>query len=249
QDSQRLDVMRKKAVQHVEDHFTWKIVGEQIADLYEQLIPKRIEQRELQHLKSYFQQASQAFLQAAESLPAHIVKVSNEICRVLTAGGKILVCGNGGSAAESQHFVAELVGRFEIPERPAYPVLSLNTDTSVLTAWANDFGYDTVFQRQVQALGQSGDMLICLSTSGNSSNIVQALKQANKQEMITINLLGKDGGEAARYADHNLIVPSSDTGRIQEIHLHLVHQLCWLVENQMEGKRSESIKGIKKLTA
>jgi D-inositol-3-phosphate glycosyltransferase len=247
QDSQRLDVMRKKAVQHVEDHFTWKIVGEQIADLYEQLIPKRIEQRELQHLKSYFQQASQAFLQAAESLPAHIVKVSNEICRVLTAGGKILVCGNGGSAAESQHFVAELVGRFEIPERPAYPVLSLNTDTSVLTAWANDFGYDTVFQRQVQALGQPGDMLICLSTSGNSANIVQALKQANDQGMVTVNLLGKDGGQAAQFADYNIIVPSAHTARIQEIHLHLIHQLCWLVENKMEQSRTQQ--DVKKLIA
>lgn len=246
---ERLALMGETALQHVAQNFTWKIVSTRIANVYEKIIAERHTNEQVQHLKDYFKQASQTFIKSAEALPKLVVEVANDICNVLSRGNKVLVCGNGGSAAESQHFVAELVGRFEIARRPGYPVISLNTDTAVLTAWANDFGYDSVFQRQVQALGQSGDMLICLSTSGNSSNIVQALKQANKQEMITVNLLGKDGGEAARYADHNLIVPSSDTGRIQEIHLHLVHQLCWLVENQMEEKKPESIKGIKKLIA
>lgn len=245
----RLALMGERSLQHVAQNFTWKIVSTRIADLYEKIIAERHTNKQIQHLKDYFKQASQTFIKSAEALPALVVEVANEICNVLSRGKKVLVCGNGGSAAESQHFVAELVGRFEIAKRPGYPVISLNTDTAVLTAWANDFGYDTVYQRQVQALGQSGDMLICLSTSGNSSNIVQALKQANKQEMITVNLLGKDGGEAAYYAHHNLIVPSSDTGRIQEIHLHLIHQLCWLVENQMEDKQSKSITGIKKLIA
>lgn len=249
-DSDNLEKMGKAAIQHVAQYFTWKIVSERIAELYEEVITKYQTQQQLQHLKNYFQQASQVFLKSSEVLPRLAINVASEICSVLTRGNKVLVCGNGGSAAESQHFVAELVGRFEIPERPAYPVLSLNTDSAVLTAWANDFGYDTVFQRQVQALGQRGDMLICLSTSGNSPNIVQALKQANDQDMITVNLLGKDGGEAVQYGDHNLIVPSSNTGRIQEIHLHLIHQLCWLVENQMEANRANSVSAnIKKLTA
>src|SRR5690606_37451624 len=146
-----------------------------------------------------------------------------KMVEVLQNGNKIMICGNGGSAAESQHFAAELVGRFEIPNRPGYPVISLNTDSSVITAWANDFGYDTIFSRQVQALGQSGDMLICLSTSGKSPNIINALKEASNKDIICANLLGKDGGEATQFGDHNLIVPSDNTARIHEVQLHVIH--------------------------
>ncbi len=157
--------------------------------------------------------------------------------KTLKNGGKILVCGNGGSAAESQHFAAELTGRFEIPFRKGLPVISLTADSAILTAWSNDFGFDEVFARQVQAFGQPGDVLLCLSTSGASMNIINAIKTAEEQQMHCINMLGKDGGEVAQLGHLNLIVPSFSTPRIQEVHLHLVHLLCGLIENHLFGEQ------------
>lgn len=233
-DTAKREKMGQCALDHVRKTFTWQTVSKQIHELYEQLFPLHRQKKTLQQLRNSFQEASQTFIKSADTLPKQIIKVAQEMCKTLLAGHKIMICGNGGSAAESQHFVAELVGRFEIPKRPGYPVLSLNTDNAVLTAWANDFGYEYIFQRQVQALGQTGDMLICLSTSGNSANILKALQQANKQNITAVNILGKSGGKAAQFADYNIIVPSQDTARIQEVHLHIIHQLCWLVEARME---------------
>ncbi len=232
-DKQKLKSMSRKAIKHVQSNFTWQKVSEQIHRLYVQVLQSNRNKKNLQELAQYFRQASDTFMKSANILPKHIINVGDQMCQVLQSGGKIMICGNGGSAAESQHFVAELVGRFEIAERPGYPVISLNSDTAVLTAWANDFGYDYVFQRQVQSIGQPGDMLICLSTSGNSPNILHALQQANEQGITTVNILGKKGGKALQYADMNIVVPSLDTARIQEVHLHIIHQLCGLVENQM----------------
>lgn len=220
------------ALRHVRS-FTWKAISESIAQLYEHCMPQGREKDIVMQIKQRFLSSSDTFARASEVLAIDIARLSRKMVETLRSGKKIMICGNGGSAAESQHFAAELVGRFEIPERPGYPVLSLNTDSSVLTAWANDFGYDSIFSRQVQALGQKGDMLICLSTSGNSANIVSALQQAGKMGITCVNLLGKDGGEASQYGDHNLIVPSDDTARIQEVQLHIIHQLCALVEQQI----------------
>lgn len=220
------------ALRHVKS-FTWKTVSESIARLYEQCMPNTTEKEAIHQIKQNFLGSSRTFEKAAEVMAGGIARLSAKMVSVLQSNRKIMICGNGGSAAESQHFAAELVGRFEIPQRPGYPVISLNTDVSVMTAWANDFGYDTVFSRQVQALGQPGDMLICLSTSGNSANIINALKEASKLGIVCVNLLGKDGGEAAQYGEHNLIVPSDNTARIQEVQLHIIHQLCALVEQQM----------------
>ncbi|MDR0262453.1 MAG: glycosyltransferase [Sphingobacterium sp.] len=238
------------ALRHVKS-FTWKTVTESIARLYEQCLPKTSEKEAIYQIKQSFIGSSQTFERAAEVMAGGIARLSSKMVSVLRGKRKIMICGNGGSAAESQHFAAELVGRFAIQQRPGYPVISLNTDVSVMTAWANDFGYDTVFSRQVQALGQSGDMLICLSTSGNSANIINALKEANQSGIICANLLGQDGGEAAQYGEHNLIVPSDNTARIQEVQLHIIHQLCALVEQQMvaQTEGNERILVQKKLIA
>lgn len=220
------------ALKHVRS-FTWNKISESIAQLYEQCIPMRREKEAIEQIKDTFMGSSRTFELAAEVLAGGIARLAYKMVDVLRQGKKIMICGNGGSAAESQHFAAELIGRFEIPHRPGYPVISLNTDSSVLTAWANDFGYDSIFSRQVQALGQPGDMLICLSTSGKSENIINALKEANKMDITCVNLLGKDGGQATAYGEYNLIVPSENTARIQEVQLHIIHQLCALVEQQM----------------
>lgn len=143
----------------------------------------------------------------------------------LQSGGKIMICGDGGSAADSQHFSAELVGRF-IAERKGLPCLALTTDTSILTAWANDYDFDSVFARQVQALGKSGDVLVGLSTSGNSRNVVEAVKTASGIGIRTIGLLGRDGGKLAGLVDIAVVVPHEETARVQEIHQLIYHSWC-----------------------
>ncbi len=150
----------------------------------------------------------------------------------LRAGRKVLVCGNGGSAADAQHVAAELVGRFA-GDRPAWPALALTTDTSVLTAVANDYGFDRVFARQVEAHGQAGDVLVAISTSGASPNVLRAVETARARGLVTIGLTGWDGGELGRMADVHLHVPSPSTPRIQEAHATLLHVLCELVERDL----------------
>jgi len=144
-------------------------------------------------------------------------------------GGKLLVCGNGGSAADSQHIVAELVGRF-LAERPGYAAIALTVNTSTLTAVGNDYGFDEIFARQVQALGGAHDVLLVLSTSGNSPNCVRAVEQARGQGLRTYGFLGRDGGRLRALVDGAVIAPSDHTPRIQEIHIFLGHLLCALLE-------------------
>ena len=144
------------------------------------------------------------------------------ITSALTIGQKILICGNGGSASDAQHFAAEFVGRFT-RERSAWPALALTTDTSLLTAVSNDYGFETVFSRQVEALGQTDDVLIGISTSGNSENVIKALHQAKTMGMQTIVLTGGDGGRLAKTADIVVKVPSDVTARIQEAHIFILH--------------------------
>jgi D-inositol-3-phosphate glycosyltransferase len=230
-----LQQMGQEALEHVQENFTWAKVAAQMDGLYKQLLnPGTMET--LDAIEEAFEDAARTFRRAAGILSPIIADAALCMSSALKNGNKILVCGNGGSAAESQHFVAELVGRFEIPERPGLPAISLNADTSILTAWANDFGYEDVFARQVQAYGQAGDVLLCLSTSGASPNIIKAISKAKNIGIHCINMLGRDGGEAAKRGDLNLIVPSQSSQRIQEVHLHLVHVLCGLIENQLFGK-------------
>ncbi|MDX1478465.1 MAG: D-sedoheptulose 7-phosphate isomerase [Saprospiraceae bacterium] len=151
------------------------------------------------------------------------------------SGGKVLLCGNGGSAADAQHIAAELSGRFRM-ERPALYAESLTVNTSSLTAISNDYGFEQVFARQVEAMGAKGDILVALSTSGNSANVVNALKQAQQKGMTCIGLTGADGGQFSAVCELLIKVPSTDTARIQETHILIGHLVCSLVEHEMFSK-------------
>jgi D-sedoheptulose 7-phosphate isomerase len=161
-----------------------------------------------------------------------IVNAAMLIAQCLRDGGKLLFFGNGGSAADAQHLAAEFVGRFRI-ERQALPAIALTTDSSILTAVGNDYGFEEIFARQVQALGRSGDVAIGISTSGNSLNVTGAIKQAAKQDLKTIGLAGRDGGSLARCVDISITVASSNAARVQECHITIGHILCELVENEL----------------
>ncbi len=147
----------------------------------------------------------------------------------LLNGRKLLTCGNGGSAADAMHLAEELIGRYRSNRRP-YPAICLAADSTALTCIANDFGYDQVFARQVEGLGQAGDILICFSTSGRSPSILAALHSAHARGMVTIALLGKGGGPALGLAQHEIVVASADSGRIQEAHMQIVHYICEVLE-------------------
>lgn len=163
---------------------------------------------------------------------SNIEKAAKIIIDSLRTGGKLLVCGNGGSAADSQHIVAELVGRFK-KERKALAAIALTTNTSTLTAIANDYGYDVTFLRQVEALGKDQDVLLGISTSGNSKNVIEAVKKARSIGMKTVGLLGQDGGKLRKECDLAIVVNSKDTPRIQESHMTVGHILCELIENEL----------------
>jgi D-sedoheptulose 7-phosphate isomerase len=169
-----------------------------------------------------------------QDLAPAIAEMVSLISAALTNGNKLLVLGNGGSAADSQHFVAEIVGRFKM-ERKALPAVALSTDTSILTAIGNDYGFESIFSRQVEALAVPGDIVVGLSTSGNSPNVLKALNAAREQGCLTIGLLGKDGGSIRPACDLALVVPSTDTPRIQEGHITIIHIVCDLVEKKLFG--------------
>jgi D-sedoheptulose 7-phosphate isomerase len=170
-----------------------------------------------------------------EACAGDILKAVDAIFNALNNKKKILLCGNGGSAADSQHIATELVIRMSKPNRPAVPAIALTTDTSMLTAGGNDIGFDNVFSRQVEALGQNGDILIAISTSGKSENINRAINEAKKRGLTVIGFLGKDGGASKNLVDVPIIIPSNDTQRIQEGHITLAHIICGIIENEMFG--------------
>ncbi|MFA5100583.1 MAG: D-sedoheptulose 7-phosphate isomerase, partial [Candidatus Omnitrophota bacterium] len=159
-----------------------------------------------------------------------IIDLSNMVIESLKKGGKVMIFGNGGSASDSQHIAAELVGRYQ-KDRQALPAIALTTNTSILTAIANDYGYDIVFSKQVEALGQKNDIVIGISTSGKAKNVAAGIKQAKKMGIKTIVFTGGDGGEIAKLADVALVVPSKVTARIQEAHIAVGHIICELVED------------------
>jgi len=163
-----------------------------------------------------------------------IARVAREICSSLDRGNKVLLFGNGGSAADAQHIAAEWVGRFK-RERRALPAIALTTDTSILTAIGNDYGFDQIFARQIHALGSKGDVAIALSTSGNSANVLLAADAAREMELITVGLTGRDGGSLGAKVQYHLNVPHALSARIQEVHIMVGHILCELVENNVKG--------------
>lgn len=164
----------------------------------------------------------------------NLIKISQQLIRALKNGNKILLCGNGGSAADAQHIAAELAGRFNY-DRDSLPAIALTTNTSSLTAIANDYGYEAVFAKQVQGLAKKGDVVIAISTGGNSPNVVLAIEEAKKKEAITVGFVGKQGGKLKELVDYIIHVPSNNTPRIQETHIFVGHIICSLVEEYLFG--------------
>jgi D-sedoheptulose 7-phosphate isomerase len=192
----------------------------------------------LQRIRAHFTASAELKLAAVDALAPEIARAATVLTTCLLADGKILACGNGGSAADAQHFAAEMIGRFE-RERPELPAVSLATDSSILTAVANDYAFEQVFAKQVRALGAKGDVLLAISTSGNSPNVIAAIDAARDREMLVIALTGKGGGrigEILGAGDVHLCVPHDRTARIQEVHLLTIHCLCDAVDNTLLGE-------------
>lgn len=240
---QELNRMSENAIKRANEFFTWEKVSEAIANVYEELTGEtqlaglkvsltNSDASQLAIIQRGFESALQLLQRSMNTLGPSLMETANVIIATLTQGGKVLVCGNGGSAADAQHFAAELVGRYLIPERKGLPVMALNSDTAFLTAWSNDESYEMVFSRQVEAFGQPGDLLIGISTSGCSPNLLKAFQTARTLGMSTLAFLGKSGGDLLPLADHFVTVPSNNTPRIQEIQILALHMVCELVENQ-----------------
>lgn len=184
-----------------------------------------------------FQASIETKQKAMDSLAPSIERAGQLMVNALLNDGKILACGNGGSAGDAQHFSSELLNRFE-RERPSLPAIALTTDSSTLTSIANDYSYSEVFSKQVRALGRSGDLLLAISTSGNSANVLQAIQAAHDRDMQVVALTGRDGGNLTSLLlpeDIEIRVPSQVTARIQEVHLLVIHCLCDLIDNQLFG--------------
>jgi len=184
----------------------------------------------MEEIKEMIQESIEAKVSLLEQAE-NIKEVSSKIIERLKAGNKLLVFGNGGSAADAQHIAAELVGRYKL-ERKGLPVISLTTDSSILTAWANDYEFSTIFSRQVEALANKGDVLLGISTSGNSENIINAFSNGKEIGTINISLTGKDGGKLKSISDLNINSDSKNTPRVQECHVLAYHIICELVERE-----------------
>jgi D-sedoheptulose 7-phosphate isomerase len=190
-----------------------------------------------QRIEQHFIDSADLKYQSAQVLSKPIAQAIQAILACVTSGGKVLACGNGGSAADAQHFSAEFVGRFE-RERPELGAIALTTDTSIITAVANDYDFTSIFSRQVRALGQSGDVLLAITTSGNSANVLAAVEAAHQRDMVVVALTGRGGGkmnQALRDTDVHICVPHDRTARVQEVHLLTIHCLCDGVDAQLMG--------------
>jgi D-sedoheptulose 7-phosphate isomerase len=209
-----------------------------IADATKGIIHPMLEQRIEQH----FIDSADLKYHAAQVLSKPISAAIAAVLASVTSGGKVLACGNGGSAADAQHFAAEFVGRFE-RERPELGAIALTTDSSILTAVANDYSYEQIFAKQVRALGQSGDVLLAITTSGSSPNVLAAIQAAHERDMTVVALTGKGGGkmnQVLRETDVHICVPHDRTARIQEVHLLAIHCICDGVDVQLLGDQGES---------
>ncbi|MBW4502113.1 MAG: glycosyltransferase [Scytonema hyalinum WJT4-NPBG1] len=247
------------AIQRVNHQFTWEKVTSSVASLYEKVLSQKHKPiflsppapeaspapplaSSLTFVDDSFAAAIAAMEKSRQTLKTTILEAAEVLLSCFSLGGKVLVCGNGGSAADAQHFAAEFVGKLRCSKRAGLPVIALTADTTFLTAWANDVGYEYVFSRQVETFAQPGDVLLGISTSGRSRNIIEAFKTARCSHINTIALVGGDGGELLPLADLALVVPATDTQRIQEVHHLVLHLLCELVEKQV-GKKEEGESG------
>jgi DnaA initiator-associating protein len=192
---------------------------------------------QLVRIKQHFTDSIQTKIDAADYLPEAIIKAADIMIKCLANGHKILACGNGGSAGDAQHFSAELLNRYEM-ERPSLPAIAISTDTSTITSIANDYTYDDIFAKQIRALGNKGDVLLAISTSGNSVNVVNAIKDAHNRGMYVVAMTGKDGGAMApllENSDAEIRVTAKKTARIQETHLLVIHCLCDAIDQALFG--------------
>ena len=231
-------LLGRQAIRRVNDLFTWQKVALTMMSLYEDLIARDqpregLDRDELATVEQGLHGAIETLVQTQRQMPASILRAASILSEALSQGRKVLVCGNGGSAADSQHFACELVGRFRLAERAPMPVLALTSDSAFLTAWSNDNSFQEVFARQVNAFGGPGDVLVGISTSGKSPNVLRAFEEARRRGMQCIALGGGNGGELRHLADVSLLVPATDTQRIQEVHLVIIHLLCELIEARL----------------
>ncbi|MFQ4137411.1 glycosyltransferase [Nodosilinea sp. PGN35] len=237
-----LNLFGRQAQHHVARRFTWAKVASALAAIYESVLSTSLSANstaetainDLAQIEARFDASILAMRQARRLVSADILAVSRQISQCFNRGGKVLVCGNGGSAAESQHFAAELVGRFCSPHRTGLPVMALTADVALLTAWANDVGYSDIFARQVHTFAQPDDLLLVISTSGRSENLVQAVAAAKDCNVRTVGLLGGSGGDLLPLVDQAICVPSPDPQRIQEVQLLALHLICEWVEADLE---------------
>ena len=195
-----------------------------------------------QRIEQHFIDSADLKYHAAQVLSKPISAAIAAVLASVTSGGKVLACGNGGSAADAQHFAAEFVGRFE-RERPELGAIALTTDSSIMTAIANDYSYEQIFAKQVRALGKSGDVLLAITTSGSSPNVLAAIQAAHERDMTVVALTGKGGGKmnhVLRETDVHICVPHDRTARIQEVHLLAIHCICDGVDVQLLGDQQES---------
>jgi D-inositol-3-phosphate glycosyltransferase len=229
----------KESIQRVMEYFTWETVACQLSKVYEELARVHAPEKlaagspQAEIIENGFSELEDTLIKTHQMLNGAIIQFNLILTETLRKGNKIMVCGNGGSAADSQHFAAELTGRFKLHPRKALPVIALAADPVFLTAWANDIGYEKVFSRQVEAFGKPGDALILISTSGKSPNLLEACKTAQRMGITCLALLGKDGGRLAKLADHSLVVPAEDTARIQEVQMLILHLACEIIELEL----------------
>ncbi len=191
----------------------------------------------IKRVSKLFDDSAEIKLQSKKVMAKPIAEAAQALVHCLLHDGKILICGNGGSAADAQHFAAELINRFEV-ERPGLPAVALTTDSSVLTSIANDYDYKQIFSKQVRALGMEGDVLIAISTSGNSQNVMEAITAAHERNMVVVALTGRDGGKMGamlQAGDFHLCVPAQSTARVQEVHLLALHCLCDVIDHLLLG--------------
>ena len=196
-----------------------------------------------QRIEQQFIDSADLKYQSAQILCKPIAAAVQAILASVTSGGKVLACGNGGSAADAQHFAAEFIGRYE-RERPELAAIALTTDSSILTAIANDYDFSVIFSKQIRGLGVAGDVLLALSTSGNSANVLAAIEAAHEREMTVVALTGRSGGkitQALRETDVHICVPHDRTARIQEVHLLVLHCICDGVDTQLLGDQEVSV--------
>jgi D-inositol-3-phosphate glycosyltransferase len=238
QHPQLASLFGRQAMRRCQDHFTWQKVTSTVAALYEDVLSgisptAGVEATQLAILDRGFETAIKAVQRSQRLLRPAIQAASQAISDCFSRGGKLLICGNGGSAADAQHFAAELVGRFCCPRRAGLPAMALSADSAFLTAWANDVSYDDIFARQVETFAKPNDLLVGISTSGRSANVIAAFDTAQRLNLNSIALLGGDGGELRTKANIAIVVPAFETQRIQEVQILVIHLLCELIEEQL----------------